>query len=312
MTELTDRPFYTFLREERQFSFLLAFFLMQKGNALSRFLDLVRNHPNGSQLPVPAPAQLHDAEIYVEYAYLRDRWDSFLRVDGITGAVAPGARQEANLNKKAFIETLFRRIPSLVPLADMVKPDSEPEFNEYFMGKTGARITRDIASPALWSVAALRDNFKANPQVFNKQVFLDLCKLKWSFRIKPDLVIDIPGLPPICVEAKLASGEGSYPTGKEALIFDEVFGARLQRVRQFQLQKFMFATLLDRPCLPVVVQKLYAASEPDYPVLIWGEVLSDLIQAGGLKASIPFVSKLVDENALLLTSYACHRMYGGG
>ena len=307
MTKLTDRPFYTFLREERQFSFLLAFFLMQKGDALTRFLDLIRSRPGGEHLPTPQTAALDEAEVYVEYAFLRDRWDSFLRVDGITGALAPGARHQANLDKKAFIETLFRRVPSLVPLADIVKPDSESEFNAYFMGKAGARIIRDIASPALWSVTALRDNFRTDPRVF-----LDLCKLKWSFRIKPDLVIDIPGLPPICVEAKLASGEGSYPTGKETLIFDEVFGNRLERVGQFQLQKFMFATLLDRPCLPVVVQKLYPTTQIADPVLIWGEVLSDLVQAGGLDAAIPFVSKLVNENALLLSSYASHRMYGGG
>ena len=306
MTELTDRPFYTFLREERQFSFLLAFLLMQKGDALTRFLDLTRSQTGGA-LPVPTSVQLHNAEVYVEYAYLRDRWDSFLKIDGITGVVAPGARHEANLHKRAFIETLFRRVPSLVSLAAIVKPDRESEFNEYFMGKAGARITRDIASPALWSVAALCANFGTDPEVFR-----DLCKLKWSFRIKPDLVIDIPGFPPICVEAKLASGEGSYPRGKEALIFDEVFGKHLRRLGQFDLQKFMFATLLDRPCFPVVVQKLYPTTQIADPVLIWGEVLSDLVQAGGLDAAIPFVSKLVNENALLLSSYASHRMYGGG
>ena len=33
MNTFHDRPFYTFVREERQFSFLLAFFLMQKKDA---------------------------------------------------------------------------------------------------------------------------------------------------------------------------------------------------------------------------------------------------------------------------------------
>jgi len=109
MNTFHDRPFYTFLREERQFSFLLGFFLMQKGDAISRFLDLVRQRqgPSEAVLQTPSTDALDKAEVYVEYTYLRDRWDSLK-----TGVERP----QANQAKRDFIDVLLRRIPSLVPL----------------------------------------------------------------------------------------------------------------------------------------------------------------------------------------------------
>ena len=78
MNTFHDRRFYTFLREERQFCFLFAFVLMQKGDAVSRFLDLIRQRqsPGEAVLPTPSGDALNRAEVYVEYAYLRDRWNS--------------------------------------------------------------------------------------------------------------------------------------------------------------------------------------------------------------------------------------------
>lgn len=299
-TNPTDRRFYTFVREERQFSFLLAFFLMQKGGGLRQFIQLVAHNASGRLMRLPTNSELDDAEVYVEYAYLRDYWDSVL---GRT-ADKLGGREAANNRKKEYLQSLFRRVLSLAPLASEVLPEPVHEFNAHFMDAAGSRIKRDVASPALWSVGSLAKRFGGQPKIFR-----DLCKLKWSFHIKPDVVIEIPGLPAICVEAKLESGEGSYPTGKEAVVFDDVVG-RGNRVGQFELQRFMFRELLGRECLPVVVQKHYPAGVSDYPVVIWGEVFSAMIASGGLTTSIPFVTRLTGENTVLLQSYADHRING--
>jgi len=168
-----------------------------------------------------------------------------------------------------------------------VKPETEQGFNEHFMAGAGTRITRDIASPALWPVKSLEERFRSQPEVFR-----DPCKLKWSFRIKPDLLIEIPELPPICVEAKLESAESRYPTGDETKVFDRVFEncepeRRNRRVGQFELQQFMFKDLLGRPCQPVIVQRIHGSGPEGTPVLTWGEVLSSFEASGALEAATP-------------------------
>lgn len=300
----TDRPFYTFLREERQFSFLLAFLLMQKGTALDRFIALVNAQLPPEVKPLGTDT-LDDAEIYVEFAYLRDQWDSTLTGERSGGRTTTQVRQRANEAKRAFIRSLFDRVPSLAALASSELPAETADFNAFFGANARGPITNDIASPALWSVRALAAKFGSSPEVF-----LDLCRLKWSFHIKPDVVIRIPGIAPLCIETKLESNEGTYPTGADATAFDSVFAERV-RVRQFELQQFMFE-LIGEPCIPIVIQKLYPRAKPAWPVLIWGEVLSSLVAGDPLQNSIPFVSRLVGENASLLSSYAEHRMNGGG
>lgn len=291
MTPSTAQPFYQFLREERQFSFLLAFFLMQKGEGLSCFLDLIRQRVGEERLPHINSAQLDDAEVYVEYAYLRDKWDSLLERDQVTNTFSPAARKAANERKKAFIIDLLRRV-GLAELADELKFDNAADFNAHFMGvAAGSAIKRDIASPALWSVASLANQFGETSAVFHK-----LCRLKWSFHIKPDLVVMVPGLATICVEAKLESSEGSYPTGKETKDYDRICVVE-GRVKQFALQQFMFETLLGQECLPVVVQR--APKEQACPVLTWKEVFDRFRDRRSLDSAIPFVTRLVDQNATL-------------
>ena len=298
--------FYTFLREERQFSFLLAFFLMQKGDALVRFFELIRTHMEGdSEFRVPTSDELDEAEVYVEYAYLKDYWNSLSFSDPTKGESKLLPLAEANAAKRQYIQKLLGSVDSLKSLAETPKPTDLAAFNAFFMGESGLRVTKDIASPALWPVTSLLKLSASN------ETRKDLCKLKWSFRIKPDLVIDIPGLRPVCIEAKLESAEGSYPTGQEAVLMDKAFGQKT-RVKQFELQQFMFEKLLGRKCFPVVIQKLYPRDEPAYPTLIWGQVLSTLVADRVLDAAIPFVGRLVNENAMLRRSYAHDRLHGPG
>ncbi len=70
--------FYLFCREERQLCALLAHLLMQKGQNLERFLALFDKQLQKEKLPPfsnsPA-APVDKAQIYLEFAYLRDRWN---------------------------------------------------------------------------------------------------------------------------------------------------------------------------------------------------------------------------------------------
>jgi len=72
---LTDRqPFYSFVREELLFCATLGHLLMQKGPNLGRFLNLVSSRLPGS--PGVPTTRLEEAEIYLEFTFLRDSWKS--------------------------------------------------------------------------------------------------------------------------------------------------------------------------------------------------------------------------------------------
>jgi hypothetical protein len=125
------------------------------------------------------------------------------------------------------------RANSLQRLSDATSsPAGAAKFNEQFMGPAGLKVRKDIASPALWNVKALlglAEQYGAS-SADAKEIFRDLCKFKWAFRIKADLVIVMPGLNPICIEGKLESREGTYPTKPaETKMFDDVFGTRAAR-----------------------------------------------------------------------------------
>jgi hypothetical protein len=279
-----DAEFFTFVREERLFCATVAHLLLQKGGNLGRLLDLINEKlPATDQI---ASGPLEDAQIYVEFTYLRDSWN---------------ALGKDNDRKRAAILGLFERIDSLRGVG-IDLPQGEAEFNARFMGLRGARILRDISNPGQWSVVALFNAFKSNPDQFR-----DLCKFKWCFNIKPDLVLIIPGVPPICIEAKLESKEGFYPTIKaEARTFDTLFRDRKHRgrVTQFELQRFMFDTLLGAPCrqvvlsrdlgTPYVLDPLDTDSElgASEPHISWSEVFARL----DLSQSSSFVRRLVEKN----------------
>lgn len=302
MSDKPPSPFLTIVREERQFSFLLAHLLLQRGPSLEAFLRLVDN-ANGTSTPVEPTAALTEAEIYVEYAFLRDEWFDL----GVNSSDSTTAMSKADCNarKRGRVVDLLESL-RLNDLAKQLPDGSPAEFNEFFMATAGSRIVKDIASPALWSVKGLAQNFGHDPHTF-----LQLCKLKWAFHIKPDIVILRPSRTALCIEAKLESGEGNYPSGEDAKTFDQVMGPG-HRVGQFALQSFLFEEVLGVRCLPVIIQKTFPAVGVTHPLLTWGQVFSELAGSEEQRAgSIPFVGRLMTENRALLSSYANHRLSGG-
>jgi hypothetical protein len=268
MVSESGSPYYTFVREERQFSFVLAHLLMQRGRNLERFLSLI---PGLSGIEAH---ELEDAEVYVEYSFLRDDWVQLGR---------------DNDRRRERILELLAKVDGLRSLAAGPLPDSIAAFNAFFMGGAGENIKYDIAYPGLWSVGALSKQFEERPDLFK-----DACKFKWSFNIKPDIVVEVPGHRPLSIEAKLESKEGEYPVARaECQVFDAAFPAGQRRVKQVDLQKFMFENLLGEPCLPVFVDRS-GTPPPGVVGLTWAQVFR--VMEDGLDASIPFVRKLIEEN----------------
>ena len=271
---IASQPFYRFVREERLFCATLAHLLMQRGPNLGEFLRLINDKsPEGPDLSI---VQLETAQIYLEFTFLRDSWDLL------------GTNHE---EKRERIFTLLSRVPGLGHYERESFPSTIPEFNAFFMGPFGARIVSDIAYPGRWSVRTLFERFGKNPDDFR-----NFCRFKWSFNIKPDMVVLLEGSQPICVEAKLESGEGWYPsTAKEKAIFDDLFGRGKGHVGQIALQQFMFEHLLASPCQSILI----AGTGPvgvggDAPALFlsWDEVFQEL----DLDSSLPYVRKLIEEN----------------
>lgn len=265
----SGKRYYQFVREERLFCGALTHLLMQKGSNLTTFLQLVdAKLPAGSHL---SGSTLEEAEIYIEFAYLRDYWHSLERDNGA---------------KRRLIFDLLSRVDGLRHYQSDSFPSAIAEFNTIFMGAQGESIKNDIASPGRWSVTSLFERFGAQPDEFR-----DFCCFKWSFNIKPDIVVLLPGSKPLCIEAKLESKEGRYPTNsKECSAFDAAFGKGQGRVAQIELQQFMFRVMLNDPC-----QSLFIGAAPevsDVPFLAWREVFSEL----DLTSSIDYVRRLIEEN----------------
>ncbi len=269
----SGKRYYQFVREERLFCGALTHLLMQKGPNLATFLQLVdAKLPADSHL---SGSTLEEAEIYVEFAYLRDYWHSLER---------------DNRAKRRLIFDLLSRVEGLRHYQTDSFPSVIAEFNTIFMGAQGERTKNDIASAGRWSVTSLFKRFGTQPDEFR-----DFCRFKWSFNIKPDIVVLLPGSKPLCIEAKLESKEGRYPTkSDECDAFDKAFGKEQGHVGQIELQQFMFGTLLDAPCHSVFIGRS-GASEPNSIFLSWEEVFKRL----DLTSSIGYVRRLIEENTHL-------------
>ena len=199
-----QEPFSKINREERNCVAMLYHVLLLGGN-LQVFLNAF-----GWQDEVDWDRY----EMAVEWSYLRDLWhhtdDQGLRrqiiergLDLSEGGGAQGA---------ATIEA----------------------FNQFY-GATPNASTTVVQSPATWHLAHLNDHIEDNDE------FMDACRLKWAFRVKPDLVVtDRERV--LCIEAKWESTESAYPSsGSERQIFAR---RRLPLTHQTTLQRFLLEDLL--------------------------------------------------------------------
>jgi hypothetical protein len=183
--------------------------------------------------------------IYFEYAYLRDLWH---RIAG----------EEP---KRAIIRGLLpiNRIDSIAQLP-------MEQINRVF-GATPKASRTTIQNPRTWSVGRFHKNFENNDD------FLRICRFKWSFNIKPDIVIHLNRDSAVCIEAKHSSGEGHYPSSsQEKAIFRE---RGLSFVGQTDLQKYMMEDLLgiDSEFVLLVTKALDSRT---HRVITWKEAFASI------------------------------------
>ena len=184
--------YYSINREERNLAAIFYHLLLQKSN-LSHFLNLVKY-----SLPVIED----EVAIYFEYAFLRDLW-----FDIDVGV--PDIETQNHIKRTVIIDFLK---PAN---AEELRQISVIDFNKYF-GAVPKPSPLYIQSPGNWSIPFYNRN------IWDNEEFLKVCKFKWCFNAKPDIVIHTSNEHAICIEAKLESKEGKYPSSeKERKLFYE-------------------------------------------------------------------------------------------
>src|SRR5204862_2470266 len=124
------------------------------------------------------------------------------------------------------------------------------DFNSFFI-EAPRPSSLYIQSPANWSLAQIADSL---PSPASNSDLVIACKIKWAFKAKPDIVIHADREHALCIELKLESVEGSYPSEasekkllRERGLFAE--GKVLQLpMSQTDLQKFLMTELLGLDC----------------------------------------------------------------
>lgn len=208
-------------REERNLCAILFHMLLINDN-IRPFMELLGN-------PFTKPGA--DVNIYMEYAYARDLWNTM------------GRDTDANTDKKQFIlnKLGLHRDKRFVDL-------SVVDFNETF-GATPRASTKYIQNPGRWTVKKLAETLTSNDE------FQRACVFKWAFNVKPDIVIHTSPTTAVCIEAKLESGEGQYPQGKEEKdIWDRRLGNG-KRVNQTEVQYFLMEEILGIGAKHVFLQR---------------------------------------------------------
>jgi hypothetical protein len=217
-------PYFEFDREERQMAAILFHLLNHKDNA-ERVLHSV------------APEwKINPAEfgIYFEYSYPRDLWD---RME---------VKASSNASKREVImEILGKQGFDVRKLAALA---TDKDFNGFFIKKPSSNY---IQSPANWNLSQIAHSL---PPPDSNEDLLIACKVKWAFKVKPDLVIHADCEHALCIELKLESGEGSYPSEsceKKLLRERGLFAEKKARplpMSQTDLQKFLMTELLGLDC----------------------------------------------------------------
>ena len=240
-------------REERNLAAILYYALFHNDNT-QRFLTLIGDHDE---------CDSGGFGMYFEYSFLRDLWRNIDKECD---------RDRSNeLKRQAILELLK---PAN---ADELRAKSTLEFNKYF-GCVPRSSATFIQSPSKWSIMGnpragvdgLRETIR------DDNLFEKACRFKWAFNIKPDIVIHKSRDSAVCIEAKLESGEGGYPSRPSE---KQVF-AKLRKITQTELQRYMMKELLGvRTKFILLVKKPTRGSDSD-ETLTWREVFRCLDTSG--------------------------------
>ena len=226
----------TINREERNYAAILFAALCIPDNA-QRFLKACGYH------------QEIDADfgIYFEYAYVRDLWHTI---------------SDEEIKKSIIRDHLkIKNIDAILNLP-------LNEINQLF-GVTGQASAKFMQYPGKWSISKYHYHFLDNDD------FLAICKFKWAFNIKPDIVIHLDKDHAICLEAKYAASESVYPASTQDRRIFNARGLADYSIRQIKLQDYMMQVLLGIQTdflLLVPKQK----NDSKYKSITWAEAFSYL------------------------------------
>jgi len=236
----SNEKYYNFNREERNLAAIFYHTLLMDKN-LDKFLNKIEYTERFNN---------NDVEIYFEYAYLRDRWSLIDKDDDVT-------------KKKLILDILNPENKQ------ELEKKSLREFNSYF-GAKRAPSSDYIVSPANWSITSFYNNIKDNMD------FEKACILKWCFNAKPDIVIKTSPTKAICIEAKLESGIGSYPTSaSEKKIYRD---RGCSDMNQLELQRILMEEILGYETEFVTIVKNSPRNKVDnsFKSITWDEVFADV------------------------------------
>ncbi|MCK6613438.1 MAG: hypothetical protein L6Q47_04325 [Ignavibacteriaceae bacterium] len=233
VTEYVSKLPYTQICREEANFTAILYTLLSQPENMTRFLKLIKCEDKFTG----------QSAIFFEFAYIRDIWHA---------VESPKERKDIILDHLPFLKNYLPAYHSI------------EHFNKTFV----SRASKDeIQSPSRWEVS------KFNQVITNNSDFLKVCKFKWSFNIKPDLVIQLSNKKAICIEAKFESNEAVYPKkADEKKIFSD---RKLEPIRQYDLQKYMMQELLGLNTQFVVIFK-HSAPLGEHTLLTWGEIFRAL------------------------------------
>jgi hypothetical protein len=155
------------------------------------------------------------------------------------------------------------------------------EFNTFF-GAVPKASHKFIQSPGNWSIGRFKEN------ISDKCEFLKVCKFKWSFKAKPDIVIHTSHDTAVCIEAKYMSGEGHYPTTPSEI--REFKRRELPFVSQTSLQEYMMVELLGIETQFVFLVQKPSLKPKTHNILLWKDAFACL----NTENCPPFVKKWIE------------------
>jgi hypothetical protein len=236
-------------REERNYAAILYAALCKPGNT-EAFLELCGHNKKRDQI----------SGVYFEYAYLRDLWKDI--------GYGPGSN---DFKKDIIRKTLDIKSVEAVLTYEVM------EINKSF--GVGGRPSKDhIQYPGKWSAANLATKFT------NPEDFLTICKYKWEFNIKPDIVIHVDKRTAICIETKYESGESQYPASRpEKKVFND---KKLQPIGQMDLQKYMMEKLLGLDAKFILVGSKNSPGEAKHKFISWKTAFSKMKNMSDMHHSV--------------------------
>jgi hypothetical protein len=247
-----EAPYYEINREERFYCTILYSLLVSNRDNFKTFLSYLNQYADEKvDLNI-----IDNYEIYTEYAYLRDLWEKI---------------GKDNDTKRSFI------FKSLQLHDNKLEHLSPFELNSKLVG-LGTPSNNYIQSPSTWSISKYARYFPYDDE--GNENFLKICKFKWSFNIKPDMVIHLDPKRVISIEAKLESKEGYYPSSdehKKEFIKRFPSEKRNNFVSQTELQSFMFNNLLDvNASIFYLVKTKIKSKYIEVPQIFWGKVFEKM------------------------------------